>query len=81
MSCKLCLSGNQSTLNSEIAVDAPGRNGLGEPVSRPVVVFSKLVVCFDCGFTEFRLEQSDLRELAVARHFLPPQAGIPSKHK
>jgi hypothetical protein len=46
-----------------------------------ILVFSKLVVCFDCGFTEFRLEQSDLRQLTVASHFLWPQAGIPSKDK
>ena len=59
MSCKSCLSAHQSNLNGEVAIHVPGLKGLEKPV---VFVFPKLLVCLDCGVTEFTVPE---RELAV----------------
>ena len=61
MSCKSCKSENQSIINGEIAVHFPGLKGLDKPI---VWVFPKLVVCLDCGFTEFAIPETELRQLA-----------------
>jgi hypothetical protein len=61
MSCKSCKSENQSIFNGEIAVHFPGLKGLDKPI---VWVFPKLVVCLDCGFTEFAIPETELRQLA-----------------
>ena len=61
MSCKSCKSENQNIFNGEIAIHFPGLKGLDEPI---VWVFPKLVVCLDCGFTEFAIPEAELRQLA-----------------
>ncbi len=61
MSCKSCKSENQSNFNGEIATHFPGLKGLDKPI---VWVFPKLVVCLDCGFTEFAIPETELRQLA-----------------
>jgi hypothetical protein len=61
MSCKSCKSENQSIFNGEIAIHFPGLKGLDKPI---VWVFPKLVVCLDCGFTEFAIPEKELRQLA-----------------
>jgi hypothetical protein len=61
MSCKSCKSENQSIFNGEIAIHFPGLKGLDKPI---VWVFPKLVVCLDCGFTEFAILDTELRQLA-----------------
>ena len=60
MSCKSCRSGNRHTFNGEIAIHFPGRAGLEKP---PVFVFPKLVLCLNCGFTEFTIPAVELRQL------------------
>ena len=60
MSCKSCQSENERTLNGEVAVHFPGLNGLGKPI---VWVFPKLLVCLNCGFTEFEIPKAELRRL------------------
>jgi hypothetical protein len=60
MSCKSCQSARQSTLSGEIAVHFPGLKNLDKPI---VWVFPKLVVCLDCGFTEFVIPATELRRL------------------
>ena len=60
MSCKSCESENQRNLNGEIAIHFPGLEGLDKPI---VWVFPKLLVCLDCGFTEFAIPESELRQL------------------
>ena len=59
MSCKSCQSQNQRDLNGEIAIHFPGLKGLDKPI---VWVFPKLLVCLDCGFSEFTVPE---RELSV----------------
>ncbi len=60
MSCKSCQSENQHALNGEIAIHFPGLKGLDKPI---VWVFPKLLVCMNCGFTEFTVPETDLRRL------------------
>jgi hypothetical protein len=61
MSCRLCGSENQGTFYSEINVHFRELKNL---TRRPILVFPKLVVCLDCGLTEFRIEETELRRLA-----------------
>jgi hypothetical protein len=60
MSCKSCQSENQYLFNGEVAIHFPGLQGLDKPI---VWVFPKLLVCFNCGFTEFVVPKTELRRL------------------
>jgi len=60
MSCKSCQSAHQSKVNGEIALHFPGLKNLDKPI---VWVFPELVVCLDCGFTEFVIPASELRRV------------------
>jgi hypothetical protein len=60
MSCKSCQSERQSTFNAEIGLHFPGLAGLNKPI---VWVFPKVLVCLDCGFTEFAVPIGELRVL------------------
>ena len=51
----------ESTFNGEIAIHFPGLEGLDKPI---VWVFPKLLVCLNCGFTEFAIPETELRQLA-----------------
>ena len=59
MSCG-CQSGKQRKFSAEMLIHLPGLKGLEKP---PVWAFPKLVVCLDCGFTELKLEENELRLL------------------
>jgi hypothetical protein len=52
MSCKSYLSEHQSNLTAEVAIHFPGLKGLDKPI---VWVYPKLLVCMNCGFTEFAI--------------------------
>jgi hypothetical protein len=60
MACKRCSSGSQSKFDAEINIHLPGYDGLGEPA---VWIFPELVVCLECGFTEFSVVETELRKL------------------
>lgn len=60
MVCKSCQSENQRRLFGELAIHFPGLDGLHKPI---VWVFPKLVICLDCGLTEFTIPQTDLSRL------------------
>src|SRR5208282_2820118 len=60
MSCKSCSSENQRKFSSEINVHFPGLKNLDKP---PVLLFPKLLVCMDCGFTEFAVPENELHLL------------------
>jgi hypothetical protein len=55
-----CTSDNQSSFNSEIAIHFSGLKGLDKPI---VWVFPKLIVCLECGSTEFIVPERELRVL------------------
>lgn len=58
--CKSCQSDKESTFNGEVALHFPGLEGLHRPT---VLVFPKITVCLDCGFSEFNVSQPQLKVL------------------
>jgi hypothetical protein len=59
--CRVCHSLALGEFPAEINIHAPG--GL-ENLNKPcVVAFPKLVVCYDCGFSEFQLDGIERNEL------------------
>jgi hypothetical protein len=60
MACRSCGSENQTEFGGEINFHFPSRKGLDKPA---VLVFPRLVVCLDCGFTQFALPEAELRLL------------------
>ena len=60
MSCRVCQSDNQRNMGGEVGIHFPGLNNLDK--SR-VFVFPELLVCLDCGFTEFVVPQTELQKL------------------
>jgi hypothetical protein len=60
MPCKSCLSEDGRTFNAEIAIHFPRPEDLKKPM---VWVFPKLLVCLNCGFTEFAIPETELRRL------------------
>ena len=58
--CGSCQSANKRIFNGEIAIHFPGLEGLDKPI---VWVFPKLLVCLNCGFTEFAVPEAELRRL------------------
>lgn len=62
MSCKNCCSAQQLECPSEINIHPP--RGF-ENLSRPTVwAFPTLLVCSDCGFAEFVLDDAQTRDLS-----------------
>jgi len=63
MSCKSCQSAKQHHFNGEVAIHFPGIEGLDKPI---VWVFPKLLVCLNCGFTEFAIPETEVRRIVEA---------------
>ena len=61
MPCRTCQSEKQRSYDSEIAIHFPGLKNLSKPA---VFVFPRLLVCLDCGFTEFVVADAELEALA-----------------
>ena len=61
MICKSCSSDNSLRFSAEINVHFSGWEGLKRP---GVFIFPKLLVCMDCGFTEFAIPERELAGLA-----------------
>ena len=61
MACKCCMSPNQATFPAEMNVHFPGFEGLNRAT---VWVFPSLLVCLDCGFTEFTIPRTQIQELS-----------------
>ena len=59
--CGSCGSTNRNEFNGEIAIHFPGLDNLDKPI---VWVFPKLLICMDCGATEFTVPRSELGLLA-----------------
>jgi hypothetical protein len=60
MFCKVCQSENQRDLGGEVAIHFRGLKNLDKPT---VFVFPDLLVCLNCGFTEFVVPETELRQL------------------
>ena len=61
MPCKSCGSANQSKFAGEKGIHFPGLQNLDKPV---VWVFPEIIVCLDCGTSEFVVPEVELRLLA-----------------
>ena len=61
MPCKSCGSVNQRKFSAEMAIHFPGLKNIDKPV---VWVFPEVVVCLDCGATEFVVPEAELRLIA-----------------
>jgi len=61
MRCKSCKLESQLEFGAEMNIHFPGLEALDKPV---VWVFPKLLVCMDCGFTEFAIPETELALLA-----------------
>jgi len=61
MPCKSCGSTNQRKFTAEMGIHFPGLQNLDKPV---VWVFPEIVVCLDCGTSEFAVPEEELRQLA-----------------
>jgi hypothetical protein len=64
MICQACGCKQQRTFNGEVAIHFPGLAGLNKPI---VWVFPKLRVCLDCGLTQFKVPERELRDLREER--------------
>lgn len=60
MRCKWCGSDKQRRFTAEVAIHFPGLKGIDKPA---VLVFPELLVCLNCGKTEFTIPESELRML------------------
>ena len=60
MTCKYCGCNSQNEFWAEIAIHSPREKGLDKPA---VLVFPKLAVCSECGFTDFTIPNYELRLL------------------
>jgi len=60
MACRSCGSENRTEFGAEINIHFSGLENLDKPA---VLVSPKLVVCLDCGFTQFTLPETELRLL------------------
>ena len=62
MTCRSCGTENQREFGAEMNIHFPGRKGLDQPA---VLASSILVICLDCGSTEFTLADTELRLLGA----------------
>jgi hypothetical protein len=69
MSCPTCSSDNQMELSAEMIVHPGGIKNLD---NSGVMLFPKLLVCRDCGFSQFTVPKADLASLAT----IPPSEGL-----
>ena len=60
MHCQSCHSANQTAYPAEVNIHFPGLDGLEKP---SVFVFPRLLVCLDCGYTQFTLSNIQLLQL------------------
>ena len=61
MSCRHCISNNQSEFRAEMSVVHRQLKDLAKP---PVLMWTDVLACLDCGFAEFTLGQEELQLLA-----------------
>jgi hypothetical protein len=62
--CTSCHSANQNTFTAEVAIHFPGLKALDRPI---VWVFPKLLVCLECGRSEFAVPDRELKVLQIGQ--------------
>lgn len=76
MSCPHCDSHNERVFSAETAIHFSGIEGLDKPL---VWVFPKLLVCLECGLTQFVAPEETLRELREGAVQLKKPANVVSE--
>ena len=61
--CRSCQSSNQAEFPSEINIHLLGIANLDKP---GVLVFPSILVCLNCGFSEFVIGESELRRMVTS---------------
>jgi hypothetical protein len=61
MPCKKCVSEHQKEFDAEVNVHFPGPGGRDKTA---ILLYPKLLVCLDCGFTELTISRKELPSLA-----------------
>jgi hypothetical protein len=61
MHCALCESSNQAEFNTEMMIHLSGLRNIDRPGA---LMFPKVLVCLDCGFSRFTTPVTDLALLA-----------------
>ena len=56
-----CAHNNEKQFPAEINIHFPGMEGLDKP---SVWAFPRLLVCLDCGLTQFKIAETPLRQLS-----------------
>jgi hypothetical protein len=59
--CAVCQSGNQSKFTAEMMIHFNGVEGINNP---GILIFPKVWICLDCGFSRFATSEIELRGLA-----------------
>ena len=59
MKCASCVSDNQAEFPTEMSIHL--RRNLRQPGT---LVIQTVLICMDCGFSEFTVPEAELRELA-----------------
>ena len=65
MPCRACHSAKKGGFPAEINIHFPGMENLAEPT---VFVFPTLLICLDCGFTEFSIPETELPFIALGKY-------------
>jgi len=63
MSCRSCASGNQAEFSTEMMLHFSGVKNLDRA---GVMIFPKVLVCLECGFSQFTAPKTELTLLANA---------------
>jgi hypothetical protein len=62
MNCPHCASDTQAELTAEVNIHFRGLRNVDSP---GLLVFPKLLVCLDCGFSSFTIPEDELALLAM----------------
>ena len=62
MSCTSCASNNQAEFSTEMSIHL--RRNPGQPGT---LVFQTVLICMDCGFSQFTVPEIELRELVYRK--------------
>ena len=61
MSCRLCASGNQAEFPAEMMLHFRGLKNVNKPA---VWIFPTVLICLECGFSQFTAPKEQLMQLA-----------------
>jgi hypothetical protein len=72
MSCVLCASSYQAELSAEIMIHFSGLRNLDKP---GILAFPKVLICLDCGFSQFTVPETEVALLRIHDSAIEPSSG------